>query len=285
LTAAAFRKGGVRSAGLALALLLAVIVLPWGLNFVRLNPVTHRYTALLGVAPVYPLICIYAYQTANGKLKTVFGVFITFIIFTFALMNNAAGLATHLGNQRDLHMTSSILSSVKARAGNANIKRVYLAGSTAKDRRLPFALTTKGLMRSSAAQCGIYNCRQQHFRDAVLMIEPRSRVRYAPLLREAGFKKAIRHSDARSSSVLRDGFRKARPWPDFRSIVIDVKTGAAFIFLDQKSINTIQNLLSDETAWGNLEGAKAKPKGKKAKRKRRSRRLNILPGQPVEIRF
>jgi hypothetical protein len=151
-------------------------------------------------------------------------------------MDNAAGLATYTSNQRDLFITDSILTSVREQSKGTNIDTVYLAGIMQDDDSLPFTLATEGLMSTSAAQCGVYNCQPKRFHDVVRMLQPPSATEYLHIKTSKKIAKALMKIQAYNPGKLRKQFKNALPWPSSKSTVIDINSGTAFIFLDRKSI-------------------------------------------------
>ena len=240
----------VRAAGpgrrlAALSLLAAVLVLPWGLCLVRLEENSYRYTALLGVVPICPLVCARAYRLARGRLRTAMGAGIAFMVLTFALMNNAAGLAIHVTNQRDLHTTAALLSRVQTAAGVSPVSACYLMGRLPPDEKAPFSLATEGLMRTSAAQCGVYNCQPRRFSHIVRMFTPPPPgTRYAYLKDERSIREVFEAKPA--SSHLQTSLTAARPWPAPESVLFDPTSGAAFVLLSADAVEQLRSAVIPE---------------------------------------
>jgi hypothetical protein len=206
---------------LALILVLSgFLVAPWALGLAR-TPDSYRYTALLGLLPVYPVVFAQTMGLVSRRTLRA-GVLLaaSWIVYSFLFFQNVAAIATHTSNQRDLAVAGRMLASLEAHpdfGAFADHERqyVFLVGRVTYDfhEDVPFQQRTRGPMGSSIVGCGVFNCQPERFQSLMLFVDYPSGRRY----------KALDSKDlarAQGASAIARSILAASEWPSPGSVLI-----------------------------------------------------------------
>jgi hypothetical protein len=214
-------RGGRLLRTLTLTLILAgFLVAPWALGLVRTVD-SYRYTALLGLLPVYPIVFAQTLSlVARRTLRAGVLLGASWIVFSFIFFQNVAAIATHTTNQRDLAVAGRMLARLEAHPDFAEFasherQDVFLVGRLTYDfyDDVPFQHVTQGPMRSSIVGCGVFNCQPHRFDSLMLFVDYPSRRRY----RVFDLKKLEGTEDA---SAIARSVLGASEWPAPGSVLI-----------------------------------------------------------------
>jgi hypothetical protein len=210
-------------------LLGGFLVAPWALGLVR-TPDSYRYTALLGLLPVYPAVIA---QTMGlvGRRRLRIGLVLaaSWILYGFVFFQNVAAIATHTTNQRDRAVAGRMLARLEAHpdfAAFAGHERqyVFLVGLLSYDfhEDVPFQHLTRGPMGSSIVNCGVFNCQPERFEPLMRFVDYPSQRRYGEL--------TLKHLErSKVSSGTAASILAASEWPSPGSVLIE--EDQAFIVL------------------------------------------------------
>ena len=107
-------------------LLLLMFLAPWAIGMIRTQDTSFRYTALLGLAPIYPIMFLGALSAHRGKKASTIIVGITAIMALLLIQQQSAGVFTvKLSNEREVHTLNRMINRIEAHPNFSKIKQPY----------------------------------------------------------------------------------------------------------------------------------------------------------------
>lgn len=204
---------------LRLALAATVLIAPWLLGLVRRPENSYRYTALLGLVPLYPITFALLMRARPGPRRRGQALVLAgAVVAMFVFQQNAASVATLTSNWRDLALSQRILARIEAHPAYASLPEeheIVLVGQLPDaDDGPPFSLRSRGPMDASVVQAAVYSEQPHRFRAIMAFCDYPNEGRTFSTLTA----KTLQQLGPQRLAQVRAALRQARPWPAWEAV-------------------------------------------------------------------
>jgi len=204
---------------LLLALAALLLLAPWLLGLVRRPDNSYRYTALMGLVPLYPVAFALALRaTPRGTHRTLALGLSGAVVAMFVFAQNAASVSTLTSNWRDLALSQRILARIEAHPDYASLParhEIVLVGQLpAAEEGPPFSLSSRAPMSDSVVQAGVYREQPHRFRAIMAFCDYPNELRTFSTLSNKTFQQLSPQRLAQARAAL----RAAKPWPAWEAV-------------------------------------------------------------------
>jgi hypothetical protein len=202
-----------------IVVLTAFLLAPWILGLVRTAD-GYRYTALVGLLPVYPAVFAQTMSLARRTaLRFAILLAASWIIFSFVFFQNVAAVATYTTNQRDLAVATRMLARLESHPdfpafSSYERQSVLLIGRLSyRSKDVPFQHQAPDPMSTSIVNCGVFNCQPGRFRHLMRFVDYPSKRFYDSF--------ELQHlDDLPDRSAIASSILAASTWPGPDSVLI-----------------------------------------------------------------